>query len=43
MLGISLLDTGNTDRAQELFERSLALDPEQPEVKQLLEKVKSGV
>ena len=42
MLGISLLDTGNTERAQELLERSLALEPEQPEVMKLLEKIKSG-
>jgi Flp pilus assembly protein TadD len=43
MLGISLLDLGDTERAQEMLERSLDLDPEQPRVKELLEKIKSGL
>jgi Flp pilus assembly protein TadD len=42
ILAVSLYHTGNTARAQELLERSLSQDPEQPDVEELFEKLKSG-
>lgn len=41
-LAVSQVETGNLPRAQEVLERSLALDPEQPEIKELMEKVKAS-
>jgi GWxTD domain-containing protein len=42
VLASSHHELGNDTRAKEILERSLALDPEQPPVKELLEKLKAG-
>jgi thioredoxin-like negative regulator of GroEL len=41
-LAVSLYHLGNPRRARELLERSLSLNPAQPAIKELLDKIKSG-
>jgi tetratricopeptide (TPR) repeat protein len=42
-LAVSYTQLGNSEKAIQYFERSLELDPEQPSVKELMEKLKSGI
>jgi GWxTD domain-containing protein len=42
VLAQAYLETGNDDRAREMLERSLSLNPDQVPVKELLEKLKRG-